>query len=257
MPSPTQSGSWRPNTPFDGQDGLKITMTAEPGMTPSGLLTVPFRFHTGPMDPFTRASTYNWQTNSTIAAGEQATDAGDQLDRIQFQTMLLDLDEGHPWVVWRGTFDVQRMLAELRSLMKAPAPFRLTIGQPALWGPTPLTNIIAVLTSLSAEEHGGEIGTEYTNVEFMEVKHQVVEESSTRKPSATVVPRRETVKPGDTLYAIALRLYKKKSAWKNITSANGITGVTPDDAGALAAWLKSHNRSTLKIPVLPASPKKK
>lgn len=249
MPSETASGAWRPDLPFDHDDGLKVTLRRQPGMTPAGLLSVPFRFQVGPVDAFSRPWTFDWQTSNTIAAGEQAREGGPQLDRLSFQTMFLD--EDLQWLVWAGTLDVQRLLEELRELLDAPAPFRLTIGQPALWGSKPLVNMIAVFTSITPEQRGGEVGTEYTGVEFLEVTRQRLQQSSSRtRPGAASVPRRHTLKAGDTLYKIALAAYKKSSSWRPIAEANGITGVSPDDAGELAAWAKRHGRSTLRIPVV-------
>lgn len=249
MPSETASGAWRPDVPFDGDDGLKVTLRREPGMTPAGLLSVPFRFQVGPLDSLSRPWTFDWQTAATVAAGEQAREGGPQLDRLSFQTMFLD--EDLRWMVWTGTLDAQRLLDELRELLEAPAPFRLTIGQAALWGPKPLVNMIAVFTSITPEERGGEIGTEYTAVEFLEIKRQRLQQTSSRsRPSAAAVPRRHTLAAGDTLYKIALKAYKRSSSWRPIAEANGITGVSPDDAGELAAWARRHGRTTLRIPVV-------
>lgn len=248
MPGLTASGAWRPDLPFDGDDGLKITLRREPGMTPAGLLSVPFRFQAPPLDSLRRAWTFDWPTSSTIAAGEQAQEGGRQLDRLSFDTMLLD--EELRWMVWAGTLDVQRLLDELRALLEAPAPFRLTIGQPALWGPRPLVNMIAVFTSLAAESRGGEIGTEYTSVEFLEVRRQRLLAGGRARPGSSAVARQYTLRKGDTLYRISLQVYKRKSLWREITTANGITGVSPDDAGELARWARRHNRTSLRIPPL-------
>jgi len=245
--SETASGSWRPDKPFDGDDGVKITLRREPGMTPAGMLKVPFRFQAPPLDSIQRRWAFDWQTANTVAAGEQGREAGPLLDRLAFQTMFLD--EDLRWLVWTGSLDVQRLLDELHALLDAPAPFRLTLGQPALWGPKPLVNMIAVFTSITPEQRGGEIGTEYTGVEFMELKRQRLEQRSSRsRPGASSVPRREPIRKGDTLYKMALRAYKQMSKWRTITAANGITGVSPDDADELARWAKRHDRTTLRIP---------
>lgn len=246
-PSETASGAWRHDKPFDGDDGLKITLRHEPGMTPAGMLKVPFRFQAPPLDSLQRPWTYAWDTSGTVSAGEQARENGPQLDRVSFQTMFLD--EELEWMVWAGSLNVQRMLDELRALLDAPAPFRLTIGQPALWGPRPLVSMIAVFTSITAEERGGEVGTEYTSVEFLEVKRQRLQQQSGRtRPGAASVLRRHDLRKGDTLYRVSLDAYKRHGEWRRIADANGIQGVTPDDAGELATWAKRHSRSSLRIP---------
>lgn len=246
--SVTASGSWRPDLPFNGRDGVKITMRREPGMTPAGMLTVPFRFQSGPLDTLDRRREFEWTTDRTIAAGEQAREGGAQLRRLTFQTMVLD--EELPWMVWTGTLDAQRLVEELYALLEAPAPFRLTISQEALWGPRPLLNMVAALTSVTPQQRGGEIGTEYTNVEFLEVQRLRLQRGRAR-PGASSVPRRHKLVKGDTLYRIALKVYKKKSAWRLIATTNGIAGVSPDDAAELARWAKVHSRTTLRIPAAP------
>lgn len=242
----TKDGAWRPNLPFNGHDGLKITLRREPGLTPAGFLKVPFRFQAPPLDTFGRPWNFDWATSNTIAAGEQPREAGAQLDRISFQTLFLD--EELQWLVWVGTLDVQRMLTELRGILMEPAPFRLTIGQPALWGPRPLVNMTAAFTAITPEQRGGELGTEYASVEFIEVPRQRLQRQARKRPSAADTPRRHTLRKGDTLYRIALKAYKRKSLWTKISKANGMKGVSPDDAGELAKWAKAHGRKTLKVP---------
>jgi hypothetical protein len=244
MVAPTNSGGWRPDLPFDGDDGLKITLRREPGVTPPGFLTVPFRFQAPPLDRYGRAWRFDWTSNQTLRAGEQAREGGRQLERPSFQTMFLD--EDLQWLVWTGTLDVQRLLAELKALLVKPAPFRLTVSQPALWGPRPLTNIVAAFTSIEPEERGGELGTEYTQVEFVEVKRQRLEQR--RRPRESDHERRHTIKAGESLYDIALKVYHRKSAWSKIKKANGIQGVPPDSSRDLSRWAKAHHRTTLRVP---------
>jgi hypothetical protein len=247
----TESGAWRPDLPFNARDGIKITLRREPGITPKGFLEVPFRFQVGPTETIPRTWTYNWQTTPTIAAGEQATDGGKQLDRLSFSTMFLDLPED--FMVWTGSLDVQRMLTELRLLLEEPAPFRLTLGQTALWGPRPLVNTIAAFTSINPEQRGGYLGTEYTNVEFIQIGRERLSESARQRPSEAEQERRYTLRPNDTLYGIAELCYMKRSSYHIITKANGIAevgakGVAPDSSEALEDWAAIHNRKTLRVP---------
>lgn len=247
----TQSGGWRPDFPFNGRDGVKITLSREPGITPKGFLEVPFRFQAPPDSTLPRSWQYNWTTASTIGQGEQATDGGKQLDRLSFSTMFLD--GPHSFMVWEGTLDVQRLLAELHALLEEPAPFRLTIGQTALWGPRPLVNTIAAFTSIEPEQRGGYIGTEYTQVEFIQVRRQRLTETARERPSEVEQERRYQLKNDDTLYSIAELCYMKRSAYHTITKANGIaeTGagsVAPDSSEALQKWAADHNRKTLRVP---------
>lgn len=244
----TRSGAWRPDLPFDRDDGLKITLRHEPGMTPAGFLKVPFRFQAPPLDRFGRPWRFDWNTSQTVVGGEQPREAGKQLDRVSFQAIFLD--EEHPWMVWTGTLDVQRILAELRELLERPAPFRLTVTQVALWGHRPLVNMVAAFTSIEPEQRGGEVGTEYAQVEFIEVPRQRLVTKRRMRPSGADRERRHPLKRGESLYDVALKAYKRRSAWGVIARANGIRNVRPDDHEALWRWTKRHNRRTLTIPVL-------
>lgn len=242
----TANGLWRPNAPFiPGRDGLRIRLSAERGVTPKGYLRVPFRFQAPPIDSFGRPWEFGYETYTTIKLGERPRAGGKQLHRISLQTMFLD--EALRFMIWRGTLDVQRLLLELRSILERPAPFRLVIGQPALWGPRPLVNTVAVFTRIEPEQRGGEVGTEYTSVEFMEWPGEQLERK--RRPGAHHdQERRHTLRKGDTLHKLAKHYFHRASAWKLIARANGITHVSPDSAAELAKWAKQHHRKTLKIP---------
>lgn len=246
-PATTQSGAWRPDLPFERDDGLKVTLRREPGLTPPGFLEVPFRFMAPPIDRFGRPWRFDWTTSQTISAGERPREAGKQLDRVSFQTMFLD--EDLYWLVWTGTLDVQRLLNELRLLLERPAPFRLTVSQDALWGPRPLVNMTAAFTSIEAEQRGGEVGTEYASVEFLEIPRQRLTQKNAPRGRPSDADQERRMSPrGRTLYQLAGDAYKKRSTWGKIAAANGIRGVQPDDAAALRRWMDRHNRKTLKIP---------
>jgi hypothetical protein len=245
--STTASGRWRADLPFvAGREGLRITLKRERGVTPPGFLQVPFRFQAPPLDRWGRTWEFSFDTYTTIAAGEQPRAGGPMLERPTLQTMFLD--EDLRFMLWNGSLDVQRMLDELKAILHRPAPFRLTIGQPGLWGPKPLLSMVAVFTSIQPEQRGGEVGTEYANVEFLQWPHDPA--PGRRRPSESDSGRRYTLEDGDTLYTIAKRVYKRASAWGFLASANGISGVSPDSASELARWASRHERKTLKVPPL-------
>lgn len=223
-----------------------MTLSAERGVTPAGVLTVPYRFQAPPVDRYGRDWTFNWDTYTTIGDGEHARANGAALKRPSFSTMIVD--EPERWLVWDGTLDAQRLIKELRLILEKPAPFRLVVSQPELWGPEPLTNMLAVFVSIKAEQRGGEIGTEYADVEFLEFKRERLTVKS-RRPSEADNERRYTP-TGQALYGIAREVYKQASYWTVIRDANGIKGVSPDDGVELAKWMKDHGRKSLKIPPL-------
>jgi hypothetical protein len=246
----TQSGGWRMDQPFEPSETLKVTLRRERGVTPSGLLTVPFRFQCPPIDRFGRPWRWEYPTRDTLTGGQQLGRGSRQLDVISFQTMFLDLDEGQPWIAWAGSFDAQRLLNEMRAVGDRLATFRLTIGQPALWGPRPLVNMLAVFTAITPEQRGGAVGTEYTDVEFTERRRQQLTRTRARRPSSDTQHHRHTRRHGDTLYSIAKHYYKRASRWRPIAEANGITNVSPRSSEALEDWCAAHHRTTLEIPAI-------
>jgi hypothetical protein len=250
----TASGAWRPNRHFNARPGLQITMSRERGLTPQGYLSVPFRFQAPPIDRWGREWSFNYDTYATVGEGEKARAQGVQLKRPSFSTMFVD--EFYRWQVWNGSLDVQRMVKELRLILEEPAPFRLVIGQPALWGAEPLLTMRAVLVNLRAEQRGGELGTEYADVEFLEFgRERLTTKGRERRQAESDQERRYTVKPGDTLYEIAEDMYKRRSFWHTIANANGITKVSPDSSEALEDWMASHDRKSLKVPPLTGTAK--
>lgn len=247
--APTASGGWRPDEPFKPVEGVKITIKRARGLTPQGILRVPFRFQSPVTDELRRRWTHDFSTYTTISGGEQARDGGAQLDRLDLATMFVD--EDYEWTAWNGVIDPQRMLAELRAIQDRGAPFRLTLTQSGLWGPKPLVNMVAVLTSIEPTQRGsGNVGTEFTAVSFLAIDHQRIKQKKARRPADRDQDRRHRLQDGDTLYKIARHYFKRTRIWRDIADANGITGVSPDDAAELAAWAKRHHRTSLALPAL-------
>lgn len=245
----TASGAWRPDEPFNARPGLQVTMSAEPGVTSQGFLTVPYRFQAPPLDRFGREWSFNFDTYQTIGDGEHARAQGLQLERPSFSAMFVD--EWYRWHVWNGSLDVQKMVKELRLILEDSVPFRLVVGQPELWGAQPLLSMTAWLTNLRSEQRGGELGTEYADVEFLQMRRErLVPKGKDRRPSASDHERRHTVGSGEDLYEVAEAMYKRRSFWRTIANANGIAKVSPDSPAELAKWMKDHGRKTLKIPPL-------
>lgn len=252
-PAPGQDGStvegtYRPNRPFRGE-GMQATMRREKGVTTARYLRHPFRFPTGPLDSFVREGERGWDTYSTVDEGEFPTSSGKKLRRPSFTVLLHDLFAD--WQVWTGSHDVQRMLRELESIKEHDVKFRLTVGQPALWGATPLLSMLAVLTNVKAEERGGEVGSEYVTLEFLQWRSQTLQAPGGRtRASASSEARTYTLKRGDTLASIARAQYHgDANAAAAIRTKNSIpSSVGVREADDLAAWAKRHNRRTITLP---------
>lgn len=260
LPTPAQrasDGSWRPDAPFNGSDGLKITLRRAQGVTDADVLSVALRFQAPATDDFRRAFSHPWSRYDTLRAGQRSRPMGAELLEVPISTLLLDAqaqDASSGVVVWPWAPDPQKMISELRTIAGAgPAgkrgsatPFRLTINQPAIWGDEPLINMLAVLTSVQATQRSGHVGTEFLDLTFLEFVEDEV--ARKRQPKASDKTRYHDLKPGNTLHALALKFYSQPSAWKRIATANGVTGVRAGSAAELAAWAKKHSRKRLRIP---------
>lgn len=250
-----KDGSWRPDAPYNSGDGLKVTLRREPGVTEKGFLRVPFRFQVPPIGDFSRAYKTTYATYGTLRLGKRPRLDGRELDEISFDTMFMDAAAANAssgLVVWNVVQDPQRMIRELRWLMghidDEPRIFRLTISQQAVWGNSPLVNMLAVLTAVSPTQKGDSIGTEYVSLSFMEWPEDL-EAARKGQRAAKASATTHTLQKGDTLYEIAKKShFKRASAWKTIAKANGITGVKAGSDEQLAKWAKRHNKKKLKIP---------
>ena len=243
----TRSGKWRPQKPFESE-AMQVILLREQGITRPGYLGHQFRFQTGPLDSFPRDRAREWSSYRTISDGEFDRSGGRTLATPSFSVLLHD--EPKDWMVWRGTFDVQRMIQELNALVDGEVIFRLVVGQPALWGGRPLLSILAKLTAVTPEQRAGEIGSEYVTLAFQEHRRQrLIAKGARKRPSATSQTRRYTLKDGDTLYSIAKAAYSgTASAWRAVAKKNGITGVDPGDRNALKAWARRKNKKTIVLP---------
>lgn len=251
----TRDGSWRPDTPFSSNEGLRVTMRRAAGLTPKGVLHVPLRFQVPPLGDHRRPYRFQWATFDTVSHGQHSRPMGPQLLEIQIDTLLLDrlaAEASSGVVVWDGAPDPQRVIRELRWIAgvddarKGPAaPFRLTISQPVVW-PDPIVSILAVLTSVEPSLGPGAVGTEALSVAFLEYE----ELGAGRQRRAVREQRRHDLKASDDLYEISKRYLHTPSGWRKIAQANGIKGVSPGSEAELAAWAKRHHKDSLVIPAV-------
>jgi hypothetical protein len=128
-----------------------------------------------------------------------------------------------------------------------PEIFRLVLAQPAVWGNTPIINMLATLTALQPLQKQDEVGTEYLSATFLEWGPD--EEIQRKQRPVSHGKTKWKLKQGDTLYEIAKKSHwHRASAWRTVAKANGIKGVAPSSAAELAAWAKKHHKKELTIP---------
>lgn len=249
----TTDGSWRPDTPFSTNDGLKVTMRRAANLTPAGILKVPFRFQTPPLGDLARDHRFSWSTFDTVSGGQRARPMGAQLLEQPIDVMLMDrlaAEATSGVVVWDDAPHPQRILNELRFIAGVDqprkgkaAPFRLTISQPAIWG-APIINTVAVLTRVAPTQRAGHLATEFLSLTFLEYP----ELSAGRQRRQDRPSRRHKLRSTDSLHELAKRYLHRASAWKQIAKANGIRGVDPGSEDQLWKWAKRNHKTHLVIP---------
>lgn len=250
----TSDGSWRPDTPFSTNDGLKITMRRAANLTPSGILRVPMRFQTPPLGDLARDYGFQWSTFDTVSGGQRARPMGAQLLEQPIDVMLMDrlaAEATSGVVVWDDAPYPQRILNELRFIAGIDqdrkgkhAPFRLIINQPAIWG-APIINTVAVLTRVAPTQRAGHLATEFLSLTFLEYP----ELNAGRQRRHERPAKRHKIHFGvDDLHELAKRYLHRASAWRDIAKANGIKGVSPGSEAELAKWAKRHHKTHLVIP---------
>lgn len=252
----THSGLWRTDRGFEHVEGLKITMRHARGVTADEVLMVPLRFQVPPIGDFTRQWAFNWAKFTTLRRGEKSRPQGPTLDALTIDTMLLDgvaQDDAGFSVVWPHQPNPQRLLRELRWIMgktegSTAQPFFLTITQPAVWD-APLVSGIYVLSTLTATQKAGEVGTEYVTLSFEE--YDEFEVNRRRRGARADKKHTHRLADGDTLYGLARRYWRAPSLWRFIADANGIKRVSPHDADELKKWAAKHHRKTLEVPPKP------
>lgn len=252
-----QTGRWRTDRPFSSPKGVHIVMRREPGVT-GDVLRVPLRFQVPVVGDLQRQRQFGVATFDTLGSGERDRPQGRRLRTLSLDTISMDpIAESSTSgvVVMDGVDDPQLLIRELSWIMgelrgSTSQRFRLTLTQPAIWGDRPIESMLCRLTSLTATQRAGDEGTEYLSLSFQESPIGEIERRRQRtvRP-ATKIPFTAGV---DSLYDVARRShFARASAANLIAAANGIVGVSYDNAAELAAWARRPGRpdiTKLKVP---------
>ena len=253
-----RTGGWRIDRGFDRKFGVRIVMRREHGVTKDQVLTVPMRFQTPTLNQLQRSYQFNWETYSTIRAGQKSRPDGRQLLTLDIDTLLMNedtADSSSRLQVWSWAPDPQMMIRELNwisgydSASPGAHVFRLVLADPVNYGPVAIVNMLATIISVQATQNAEEPGAEYVTIGFQEFDDDTTITAKQRPVSHGSA--RVTLHAGDTLYEIAKNShYHRASAWQTIAKANGITGVSPSSADDLAAWAKKNHRAQISIPAV-------
>jgi hypothetical protein len=155
---------------------MRVTLSRIPGLTDQAVLQRPFIFQTSPLEELRRsdAFTYNdWDGQSE----QRDRPATRQLSSVSFRSLFIDTAERWTLFPDGGYMDPPDAVSELRAIEDSGTPFRLVIGQPALWR-TPWLVFAATLRSLDESELAGEVDSRYVDVTFVQHRQSVI---TTRK----------------------------------------------------------------------------
>lgn len=218
-------------------EGLRVIVRRIRGLTPRGLLTVPFLFQCPPLENFDEQYSYNHNDYMTAFAGERSRPAGRQLATFQFETLVLDdipswaLNQEympHPILVKR----------ELMRIHDNGYPFQLLIHQMPLWGYYDV-NVAATLRSLTVSQKHGESDARYFQMQFREFRDtRIVQRRKGARQVATTTSNPLTflvsALPDSqaTLQLLAKRYLGSASEWPRIvasTAGASIHNVGPSE----------------------------
>lgn len=270
----------RRKPPEEGK-GMRVILKRDKGLTPKKLLRDPFYFQLPPLEEFRRQTSYSHSTFETVRRTQHSIPQARQLDRIPFSTAFIDYDPRWATYHYRDEEHPNRPPAnplhwskELRKISDSGAPFKLSVGNPRLWGEWDVKGMLVVITSLEITEKGGEPDARYLTIEFQEY------DEPERTKKSHIFPTKVTVfrdgkaqcelghKLGDkgaseddetkhaTLTSLSKHFYGSAKHWKEIARANGGKGKGlknwPQNR-SLSVFLIEKNRGkrqTFKIPEL-------
>jgi hypothetical protein len=190
---------------FDANDGARVVLSREPGLTARGLLVTPFRFQVPPSDDITISHAFTHTDYETIGGQQFSQPNSLALKTVALSGMMLpdtDISYGvHHYVdpVTRhgrmretpiaytnadasSTDAEESSLAyadappnpilvarQLTKLMESGTPFRLSIGQGHAWNIQDFSNAVTLRT-VSVIERAGEPTTRYADLAFTEYR---------------------------------------------------------------------------------------
>lgn len=180
--------------------GMRVILSAIPGVTQKGLMPHSFRFQMPPLETFTRTMSYTHTDFDTVAGKQHDRPSALALQTVKFQTLFMDWDA--TYAVWPHSkaqqenggvsetaraqiWNVLNMTTVLQNVLQSGTPVRLRAGQPYLWAGGVQdgwdVNMMVTLRDLSIEERAGEIDARYVDVSFTQHRSFALARKKLRK----------------------------------------------------------------------------
>lgn len=199
--------------------GMRVILAPIDGLTKKGIMVDgsgkprSFRFQMPPTESFTRSLSHGHSDYDTLRVGQHSRPAGQQLQSVRFQTLIVDWDV--PWAVYPNSkkfddtfgtgystvrdefWNLLNVTDQLEEILESGSPVKLYAGQPALWegggGEDGWdVNMPVTLRSMNVEERAGEPDARYIDVEFVE--YRSLKLNRRRLGKKTTTPSRGTGK---------------------------------------------------------------
>lgn len=235
-------------------EGLRVRLDTIPGFTDPDLAAIlPFYFQAPPLNEFTWAAGFNWDTYDTLSSGQFPRPVSRKLKAFEFETLFTD--DKWPWTLRKQesyTPNPQMLVRKLERIADSGTPIRLRAGQPVLWGYNDL-DIAVALTDVNPSEKAGEIDARYMRLAFIEFRHPSLQPFAAEKPTRIklplTLPIQELPIGQQTLYDLAKFWYGFPEEWRRIAKRNGLTRISPSQN--LKIKFAAHRAKKITIPERP------
>ncbi|MFV3014110.1 LysM peptidoglycan-binding domain-containing protein [Clostridium botulinum] len=188
-----------------------------------------FQFPVNPLDNIMVNRSKKYDTADIVDYGEvDLSDKGRKIKEISFNTLLPA--EYDTYCRYRNIPKPVEAIGKLEKWMEQEESIRLIITDFGF-------NDLVIISNISEEERGGEIGDKYINISFRTHRDLKIQTLAPPKTTSTVKTvalnnnrattksnsRIYVVKPGDSLWKIAKWWYGNSSKWQEIYNKNKST----------------------------------
>jgi nucleoid-associated protein YgaU len=228
-----------PNAPDYRGPGLRVRLTALPGITPKGVLTQPLYLPVV-LGPFSFSEEADHREYTTVSAGEYSVPAAGpasarRLRSTSLETLTVDWHNYARWLV-NPSLTPREARSELYRVLRSRQPFELlAILQLGSDEPEEL-RMKATLRAINRELRPGETDTRYYSLELREWRDASMERRgrgrreghrsvSTHRGERLPTTHRLTAET--TLHSLSRNHYGVASGWRIIARENGIKNWGP------------------------------
>lgn len=227
------------------QPGLNIALTAIPGITRRGILSVQLVLPVIVNEEYIHSKEGGHNDYDTIGAGSFSQPFGGHHAPRLRQTNLdaMAMTWSPTWMP-EGGADHAVVTAALDELADSRTPFHFFAWLPATGDVS--VDMYATLRRYEERLRHGETDTRYFNLDVSQYRPPKLSRAGKRTPK---LPTKHGLRAEDTLASLSLYYYLTRQWWRRIGEANGIKNWGSDDPLVNSKRFKVGDR--IKIPVVP------